>query len=347
VSNNDGDSNTGSGGLGSGLGSSLGGNSEMGGGAARAAGLAASDPGNRAYSGYGGGGTIGGAGGGGGYVGTGLDAYGRPVSMNPYGGLDPSRVTSLNNMPAVSVADNNAVNAYTRTLGGVNQAARAWQGGLGQTPDTSALGAFGLDFAGIGNPGPLGGFANSPLATMLMVGAGMANPFAGAALGVGRALLNRNYGGALGTLGAVGGGLAGGGIGAMAGGSLANLIGSIGLDRRPAGPTIGATVGNVAGTLATGAMPAPLGMLAGPVVRSALADTGAQIGNAVANGTPATPTATASLSPAQAARAAATNPSGAGGNAATAALNPALLGGGPQQSVLIASALRAAMGARA
>lgn len=133
----------------------------------------------------------------------------------------------------MNLADRAAVDRLGGMFGGVNQAARAWQGAQGLTPDTSGFGAFGRDFVGWNNPYGLGG---SPLAS---IGKGIGLGALGAVNPLGAM--------ALGGMSALGQGVNPGGVfGGMGAGMLSPLVGSA---LAAAGP-----IGQIAAPLVSQAM---------------------------------------------------------------------------------------------
>jgi hypothetical protein len=133
-----------------------------------------------------------------------------------------------------------AVAAEQGMFGGTNAGARAWQSGIGQEPDTSAVGALAKDFVGINNPG---GFARSDAATLGRligtIGLGMVNPLAGMAFNSMTGLAQgRNPGG---LFGSQAGGFGGGQLGSLLGGALG-----------PAGSAVGGILGSQLGSYAGG-----------------------------------------------------------------------------------------------
>jgi hypothetical protein len=130
-------------------------------------------------------------------------------AMFGHWGQDTSPMSSIPNNPNLTIgqihsADADAVKALGGWLGGTNQAARAYQSGLGYSPDTSALGAFGGDFTGWNNPG---GLLGSPLGTIGkgigLTAASMVNPALAMGLGGMMGLASgQNPGGVFGGMGA-------------------------------------------------------------------------------------------------------------------------------------------------
>jgi hypothetical protein len=152
-------------------------------------------------------------------------------SMFGHWGDSSSPMSSIPNNPNLSIgqihsADADAVRALSGWFGGTNQAARAYQAGLGYSPDTSAFGAGARDFAGWNNPGGLGGSSLGMLGKGIgLTAAAMVNP--ALAMGMG------------GMMGLASGQNPGGVAGGMASSMLSPLLGSALGALGPAGQIVG------------------------------------------------------------------------------------------------------------